>query len=375
MHDKYRIIDADFHVMEPANMWREYIDPAFREQAPVGGHNRVALQFPGGPWMPTLRHASPEVEQGWKGFLGRRDVRYAEIAARNYDSTAHLRAMDLEGVDISVNYPSQGLYATARDDLSPPLAAAICRAYNDWMRDFCAASPRRMYGAAMVSLHDVDSAVAEATRAVKELGMKAVFVRATPIRGRNLGDPYYEPLWAQLEKLGVPLATHEAYGSLLPQVGEARFHTVAERRSAVHPMEQMMALMSLILSGVFERHPRLTLAVFECGASWLPFWLKRLDGHAETFAHELRHLSARPSEYFKRNCYVSTECDDETVKYAIDFLGGADRILFSTDFPHPDGRWPKAVQTFLDNPGLGDADRVKILWDNPARLYGFEPLP
>lgn len=373
MHGKQRVIDADFHVLEPASMWRDYIEPKYRDLAPLGGHNRIALQFADGTWTPTLRHKSAAVEAGWADFLRRRDIRFAEPASHNYDARSHLRAMDAEGVDIAVNFPSQGLYAIARDDMPPDLAAAICRAYNNWMADFCAVDPARLYGAAMVPQHDVDLAIAEARRAVEELGLRAIFVRATPIRRRSLGDPSYEPLWAAVESLGVPVGTHEAYGSLVPQVGEDRFDTVVERRSVVHPVEQMMALMSMILGGVFERHPKLTTAYFEAGASWVPYWLSRLDEQAEVFSHELTHLSKRPSDYFKSNCYVSTESGDPTVKYAIDYLGGCDRILFSTDYPHPDGKWPHAVDEFFENPGVTDAERAKILWDNPVRMYDLRP--
>ena len=76
-----------------------------------------------------------------------------------------------------------------------------------------------------------------------------------------------------------------------------------------------------------------------------------------------------PSYYFKRQCYASVECDEEPVKYAIDFLGN-ERLVFSTDFPHVDTKYPKAVERFLELP-IGEEDKRKILWDNCAAYYGM----
>jgi predicted TIM-barrel fold metal-dependent hydrolase len=189
--------------------------------------------------------------------------------------------------------------------------------------------------------------------------------------GRNHGDRYFEPLWTEIERLAIPLATHDGYGSLLPTFGEDRYQLTAERRAVCHAFEGMAVLMSLIFGGVFERHPRLQVAVLEAGAGWIPFWCERLDSHAETFCFELRHLSARPTEYVKRCCYASVDPDERSARHAIDFLGGATRLLFSCDYPHVDGKWPVAVRELLANDALSADEKRMILWDNPARLYGI----
>jgi predicted TIM-barrel fold metal-dependent hydrolase len=117
--------------------------------------------------------------------------------------------MDLEGTDVAVLYPSQGLFALAFDTLDPDLGYAVARAYNDWMHDFFSVAPERMYGAAMISPFDVNTAIDETRRGVEELGTKGVFIRPNVVNGRNWHDPYYDPLWAEIESLGVPLAFHE----------------------------------------------------------------------------------------------------------------------------------------------------------------------
>ena len=104
--------------------------------------------------------------------------------------------------------------------------------------------------------------------------------------------------------------------------------------------------------------------------SWLPWWLWALDEHWEKFGDEEQfQLKMLPSEYFKRQCYVSADADEELVKNVLESVGN-DNIVFSTDWPHSDGNHPKAVDTFLGLDGIDAESKRKILWDNCARLYG-----
>jgi predicted TIM-barrel fold metal-dependent hydrolase len=224
----------------------------------------------------------------------------------------------------------------------------------------------------MVSLHDVDTAVAEARYAVGTLGLRAVQVRPNRHGGRNLGDPAYEPLWGAIAELGVPLAVHEGTGARLPVTGADRFlGSVLLQHVTSHPLEMMCAVASLICGGVLERHPTLRVAFLEAGASWLPYWLWRLDEHVAWLgrgeAQELRH---RPSEYFRRQCFASIDCDETPLAHAIAAMGD-DCFVFASDYPHPDAKYPNAVATFMQLPGISSDSRRKILRANATHLYGL----
>ncbi len=118
-----------------------------------------------------------------------------------------------------------------------------------------------------------------------------------------------------------------------------------------------------------ERHPKLRVAFLEGNCSWLPWLLYRLDEHWEqTGDRDAPELTMAPSEYFKRQCFASVEADEEPVKYAIDYAGN-DRIVFSTDYPHSDSKYPNSVERFLKL-DISDDDKRKILWDNCAYIYG-----
>ena len=104
----------------------------------------------------------------------------------------------------------------------------------------------------------------------------------------------------------------------------------------------------MIVHGVFERFPRLRVAYMEAGCGWLPSWLHRIDEHLELAgAVEAPELTMSATEYFRRNCWISTECDDPFVADVIRWMGD-DHIVFETDFPHPDSKYPHATDHFLD---------------------------
>jgi predicted TIM-barrel fold metal-dependent hydrolase len=136
-------------------------------------------------------------------------------------------------------------------------------------------------------------------------------------------------------------------------------------------MTQMLALGAFIGGGVLERHPKLTVAFLEANCSWVPWLIWRMD---ESYELEgdlfMKDLSMMPSEYFKRQCFVSVEPDETPARYMIQEFG-ADQLVFSTDYPHGDSRYPNATNAFLELP-ISDEDKRKILWDNCAAFYHVE---
>ena len=281
-----------------------------------------------------------------------------------------LEAMDVEGIDVAVLYPTRGLIALAEPNMEPRLAAAIARAYNNWLYEFCSEDPRRLYGAAMISPFAIDEAVKEALRCSKELGFKAAFMRANLFNGKNWYDEYYDPLWSTFEELDLPLGLHEATRSGVNNPGERFEPNFMLRRVYSQPLEQMMALGSFCAGGVLARHPKLRVAFLEGNCSWLPWVLWRLDEAAELDGDIwAKDLTMAPSEYFKRNCIVSVEPEEHTARGVIDQLG-CDHLVISTDYPHVDSRFPGAIDTFLKSPWTDDQKR-KILWDNCAAYYGI----
>ena len=371
-HDGLKVLDSDMHCMEPADLWERYIDGPYKPFAPRGLQEyiadlRIVIDGKTMPRHSSLRSRSNAADDPFQ----KRRERFREAAERGWDGGTQLAAMDTEGIDVAVVYPSRGLFAQAVDDLDPAFAAAIARAYNNWLHDYCKPDPERLLGAGMISPHDVRDAVEEARRAVEQFGFRAVFMRPNPVKGRNWHDPYFEPLWSELERLGVPLGFHEGFGPYLAQTGDRFGADLQMVHTACHPMEMMLAVISMIGGGVLARHPALRVAFLEGNCGWVPFLLWRLDEHYEvTFRRPDSPLTMKPSEYFKRQCFVSVEADEDFVKQVIQAIGD-DTIVFSTDWPHGDSKYPRAVESFMKLP-ISDQSKRKILWDNCARYYGVK---
>src|ERR671918_209534 len=164
MRSGLKIMDSDMHLREPADLWDKYMEPEWRERAP-----RVLSS--------TARSSAMVLIDG-KILQGYKPTYRGGI----FDATSQLQAMDREGLDVAALYPSIGLGIMMREDMDPKLAAAIARAYNNWLYDFCQTDPQRLKGVAMIPLHDPVEAVKEAQRAVNQLGLVGDLARPKPLR-------------------------------------------------------------------------------------------------------------------------------------------------------------------------------------------------
>jgi predicted TIM-barrel fold metal-dependent hydrolase len=370
------------HVFEPHDLYLKYMNPKWGDRIPRGQprktHGQIKFTFADGKPIrasgtQVLAATSPKQNAG-ESSPGEAEVaqRYAKPLARHYDARSQLEAMDEEGLDVAILFRTFPLHCD--DSLEAEYANDLCRAWNDWMADFCKADPKRLRPSALITLHDNDLAIDEARRAVTELGAIGLCLVPEPINGRHIHDRYYDPLWREAEKLAAPICFHPAAS---PNQDQAVHRFKGHTNEAVlinafrNPVELMFALGSFCAGGVLERFPNLRVAFLEGNCSWLPWALYRLDERWEMrkgYCNE--PMSLRPSDYFLRQCFISVDVEEDLVVDVIRRIG-ANNVVISTDYPHADSHWPNAVNHFLAVEIPSDA-RKKILWDNCARLYGVE---
>ncbi|HZT05725.1 MAG TPA: amidohydrolase family protein [Chloroflexota bacterium] len=365
----FKVFDSDMHIMEPPDLWPKYIAPEFKDLAPRGvtsdNVRDLRTVFPQDDPAARVTRGTPN--RG-RNFEKNQQI-YRDHSERGWTPDCQLEAMDVEGIDAAVLFPTRGLSVLTRPSMDPRFANAIARAYNDWLHEFCEARPDRLLGSGMVSVYDIGDAVAETRRVVKEYGFRSIFLRSNIVNGHNWYDPYYEPLWDTLEELQIPVGFHEATGSASPQVGDNFDPNFGIRRIYSQPVSQMLGLGGLLCGGVLARHPGLKVAFLEANCSWVPWLIWRADeGYEREGDIFMEHLDMPPSEYFRRQCWVSIEPDEEPARFTIEEFG-CDQLVFSTDYPHGDSKYPKAVESFLML-SLTDEEKRKILWDNCARFYG-----
>jgi predicted TIM-barrel fold metal-dependent hydrolase len=346
------IIDADGHILEPAGALEAYLPAAYRDFAP-----RWAVDNQGRPRRVVGGRMQPPFP------MPRYDTEPVPGAA---DPLARLHDMDMLGIDVGYLYPSAALHFAAVDRLD--VVVALCRAYNEWIRDFCVPDRRRLKAAAVVPQLDVVAAVDETRRAVNELGLSAIMLRPNPIGGRTFDDPSFEPLWAVLEELDVALVLHEATTQNVPQAGLDRYDNYMFLHAITHPHEHQMACLSLICGQVLERHPGLRVAFVEAGCGWVPYWLERMDQHIDYWGHASLPLQLRPTEYWQRQCFVAPFPDERIVPQYIEALG-ASTLIYTTDYPYPYPGLANVVTAMRDRPEVDDAAKQLIMHDNAVRLY------
>lgn len=365
------VIDCDGHLVEPPDLWERYLEGSLKASAP-----RLVKDRQGGIRILLEGRLYPQAEGKGKGFPGLPEAWYTvdakgRVTGQDIISPqSRLRAMDTDGIDVAVPFPTLGLYTVdARD---PALNAAICRAYNDWLfAEYLAADRARLVGVAMITLRDPREAARELRRAVTELGFKGAFVRPNPVNGRTLDDPAYDALYAEAQDLGVPLMFHEGTDGQLPTAGLDRHDNFFMTHMISHPFEQMLAALAIIAGGVLERFPRLKVAFLESGCSWLPFWLHRMDEHYEKRAHEVPWLRMKPSEYFRRQCMISCDPDEAIIPAVVDYIG-EDYVCWASDWPHWDAIFPGAVEELRKHmSGLSAVAQQKILGDNARRFLNL----
>jgi uncharacterized protein len=371
----YKRIDSDGHILEPVTLWNDYMDPGFRDRAP-----KLIIDNDGKEKL-FLENQVLGSQQGMGG-IGGVGARQGEIKAETmkyedgrpggFDPHKRIPDMDLDGIDAAFLYPSMGLFSGAVHDAK--LAGALCRAYNRWLADYCKPYPDRLFGIAMLPMQDVETAVEELKYARKELGMRGGFMRPNPYNDRLIHDPYYEPFWNACEEYDFVVGFHEGGSSGMPTVGIDRFQGRAAQHIISHTMEMMLACLSMIWGGVCERHPKLRVGFLESGGGWIAPWLDRMDRHFDDQGFNDSGLKMRPSDIFRRQCWISFEPVEGSLAHLADYVG-PNKILWATDYPHRDGFFPGApdmIEKQLDAAGVSPATKHGVMAGGAMAFYGLQ---
>ena len=366
-----KILDTDAHQMEPPSIWAEYIDTEFADRAPrVGdiGHGQKGMLCEGEP-LAKQDGSYPMHSDEFLAAARKAMQRFERARNQGFNAASRLQDMDEQGVDAQVIYPTVGGQLLGKPFHDTQLLAACCRAFNNWSLEYCQSDAQRLRMAAMLPVQAPDLAVEEVRR-MDAAGAACYYVRPNPVEGRNLYHASYDDLWRTIAASGKPICIHDSGSPYWPSFGD-RMETHTAGHIIAHPVEAMVAMMSLIWFGVFERHPELKIVHVEADAGWLPYWLQRMEQHYD-FSGQAEHpdLKRRPTEYFKSNFLVAARGDEMTLPAAVELVG-EDYLTFNTDYPHPDGTWPQGMDDFSRQP-ISDTAKRKIFWDNAAGLFGLE---
>ncbi len=410
--DGYYIIDGDSHVLEPPDLWDEYLEPEFRPRAiritrSISGRDGETrgirpMNAPTGAQAPSedmrnlpemalelkARMAADEhliidrqvIMSGGLSGLGGVDVPRSELPYMTYlegaplasfDTAERIKLFDEKGMAGGIVFPTIGILWDTED---PRLADAYCRAYNRWCEDFRGAETGRIFPMAHVAMHDPAMAHAELKRCL-QAGFRGMFVAPEPVNGRSPAHPDFDPLWHELEDAGMPACLHVIVRFNRILENPTRHHNllVEPSRTFAFAMgatyQVIPAMASLVLSGHFDRFPNLKLLCVEAGAGWAPYIAHRLDEKYEMFGYTEK-TKLEPSEYMKKNVYYVVEPREKNIDSMMDLIGER-QFLWGSDYPHVDSSADALDQIFASTATLTDARRRMILGENAKALYGL----
>ena len=294
-----------------------------------------------------------------------------------WDPEARLGDMQLDGVEAEILYPSmaRNFYALSGEDMALQLAGI--RSYNDWITEYSAALPGRLFAIGLLSVLDLDFSIKEMER-VAELGHKGALLPAELPDGMSYSDPVFEPLWATAERLDFPLHFHininqgserEAYQ--IPMNAMVDMGRRSVKRAIVQPDT---LLTDLLFGLVLENHPGLRVVFAEYELAWILPFMYRFEGNAQRFPREypgLPNMSSLPSETIRRQVFITFQNDPAGLAGA-QRLGLLDNCMWANDYPHGGATWPNSKEIVANQLKGFDASMArKLVWENTARLYGI----
>jgi len=371
MFNGNKVIDTDGHVMEPNDLYDRYLETKFipdLEDLKKAAEGRASKFFFGifhqlntGRPLGVPHPDKPLVRTGRNPRGDQPDMR------GGWDPHIRIKDMDREGIDIAV------LFATVVSSFcslkTVEFETAMIRAYHRWLADYCSAYPERLKGVAVVPMRDPERAAEMIKQVAREPWTVGIYLSGH-IEDRLLDHPGLHPIWRACEETDLPACFHG--GTARPPYGLGTFdmtNNLFLQHSATNPFECMRALASLIGGGVFDLFPRLRAAILEAGVGWLPYWMERLDEHYELMPEYVPFLRRKPSEVIRSpNFFISCDPDEETLPFVANFVG-PEHIIYASDYPHFDGRFPDTVR-LTARPEVFPLEIQKmILWYNARRLY------
>jgi predicted TIM-barrel fold metal-dependent hydrolase len=359
-----KVVSADSHMTEPADLWVQRLDKKFRDNAPRVIKNEKpngpAYLFVG-PGIHPLAVAAA-FAAGKSGRELREHMNHGYEAARpsGWDPVERLKDQDLDGVVAEVLYSTLGIAVFNVKDIE--LQLACLRAYNDWLAEFCTHDPRRLIGIGLYSLAALPD-VTEVERCAK-IGLKGIMILASESNELPYSDERFDPLWRAAADTGLPISLHKPLVSGMPLT--PAMPTMADLQiHVIHVVEQCIT--RLVYGGVFERFPKLKIVSAENDVGWIPNWVQRLD-HVHSKIANPQRLPLKPSEYVKRNVWATFQ-DDRLGPATWKFFG-EDNYMWASDFPHADSTFPNSMKVIEENfAGVPAEVTRKIIFETANRLY------
>ena len=365
-------ISSDDHCWEKVDTWTSRVPVRFRDECP-----QLRSAEEGDEWW----YAGKVVRKLGTGCAAMRPKRdavksWSDVPKAAYDALERLKCMDQDGVAAEVLFPQAagfggGPFVSTQGP--PDLRLACVRAYNDYLAEEWSDVSPRFVAQCLLPMWDVELAVAEVERA-HDLGHRALVWTAVPHKFGfpHINERYWDPLWATLQERSMPVCLHIGSAGVESDVWDGFQPMTRTSVASVNAISSNLQVMcNIIFSGVLERFPRLSFISVESGLGWVPYMLETADHQYEAQQLWNEGMTIRPSEYFKRQCYVNFWYETIGVKLRHDI--GVENILWEADFPHPTSTYPNSRQAIQESlAGVPAEEQALMLHENAARVFGID---
>ena len=368
------VVDCDSHVMEPPDLWQNYLESKFKPRA---------IRIEENDGVEQLIIGEQVVLQGVLGGLGGANLKPAEMFTTgakymdgcppaSYDPSARAAMLDEWSVDRGVLFPTIGILPFPTEDVE--LASAYCRAYNRWQKDFFDTVPERVVPIAAVNWLDVDEAVNELKTCI-DAGFRGLFVPPEVCGSHRPGEAHFDPIWQLCQEANIPGCFHVIVRFSGTAAAFGEWQRGSQSLGGVFTFglgatgQLIPAMASVVLDGLFERFPELKIASVEAGCGYAAYLMDRLDEKYHFFGFASA-LTMKPSDYIKRNCYFVAEPEERTIDAMCDLVG-EDHILWGSDYPHVDSRLDARELIDQSVVELTPSRREKVMGENAVALFNL----
>lgn len=372
------VVDMDSHVLEPADLWENYLETRYRDRAiriRLNADGREELIVDNEVLMSGRLASLGGVEHDAGALFMQPDVPYRDACPpASYDTAARVALLDEWGVDAGVVFPTIGILWDKADD--PELAMAYARAYNNWQWDFASPALDRIVPVAQIPLYDIDLALTELRRCIK-LGFKGMFLAPEPVGGKRPSHPDFDPLWAELTAADLPICIHliVRFNRSVNAASAMWWDSTREPMNVLFAfgiggtMQLLPATAALVCDGLFDRFPTLKVAIVESGAGYAAYLMDRLDEKFDRFGG-LAPIRRRPSEYLRENFWFAMDPSERSIDAQCDLLG-EEHFVWGSDYPHIDSHLDAVAEVEAALAPMTPARRAKVLGANARALFGL----
>tara|TARA_Y100000814_G_scaffold77701_1_gene49767 strand:- start:468 stop:1619 length:1152 start_codon:yes stop_codon:yes gene_type:complete len=381
MRNGYKIFDADTHFHASSETLQPFLAPSLRDSIEGVGLQEFRTGWAGEKLEAPYNHLyrlgdtsgwgaapprylgeagpRPNAERHFQKFQG---FKFPTVGGSDWDIDARIRDMDEEGVDVHLMVPGASL-----GHKDPSVDMAMIESVHRQLDDACSRYPERLNSLILATARDVKGSLSEINKYAGSKWAKGIWVNL-PV-DYPVDHPELNPIWEAADSHGLTIVHHSfawgypGYRDLWdnPFIG----------RTASHPWAAMRMIAAFLGAGLLDKYPNLNLAILESGFGWLPFWMRRMEDQVHYMGYVADGLKHRMDEYMTGGRFfagIVIHEGEEMTKMVSEMMG--DHVLmFGSDYPHAESRFPKSADIVLDWDSLGEERMRKLMWDNAAKCF------